>query len=127
MEDNGVTTRILSQLLWWLSEHRSKVLTLMTTNNQEALPPELYRPGRLDIVIHLPQLSLAQAKDFASQVFRSILGVPPSMKQQNLMRKALDAGGLLHPPDSPLMAHSEVTELVYTLIKQHKWLPFELD
>lgn len=47
------STRILAQLLWWLAEHKSKVLTVMTTNDKSVLPPELYRPGRIDEVFTL--------------------------------------------------------------------------
>ena len=31
--DGGTTTSMLSQLLWWLAEHKSRVLTIMTTND----------------------------------------------------------------------------------------------
>ena len=48
--DGNTTTSMLSQLLWWLAEHRSRVLTIMTTNNIRKLPPELYRAGRIDVV-----------------------------------------------------------------------------
>lgn len=46
--DHGVTTRVLSQLLWWLQEHKSRVFTGMTTNNVKVIPEELHRPGRID-------------------------------------------------------------------------------
>ena len=49
--DGGTTTSMLSQMLWWLAEHRSRVLTIMTTNNSKALPRELYREGRIDAVM----------------------------------------------------------------------------
>lgn len=49
--DNGVTSRLLSQLLWWLQEHKSKVFTVMTTNDVKRIPPELYREGRIDAVL----------------------------------------------------------------------------
>ena len=42
---------MMSQLLWWLAEHRSRVLAIMTTNNAKALPKELYREGRMDKVM----------------------------------------------------------------------------
>ncbi len=46
--DTGVTLRLLGQLLWFLQEHTSQVYAFMTTNNKKALPPELYREGRVD-------------------------------------------------------------------------------
>lgn len=48
--DTGATSRMLGGLLWWLQEHRCRVLTVMTTNNLGALPGEVYRPGRIDRV-----------------------------------------------------------------------------
>lgn len=50
-DDTGITTRLMAALLWWLQEHKSAVLTVMTTNDMEAIPPELFRPGRIDQVI----------------------------------------------------------------------------
>jgi SpoVK/Ycf46/Vps4 family AAA+-type ATPase len=49
--DSGVTSGLLSQLLWWLQEHKTQVFTVMTTNNRLAIPPELYREGRIDAVM----------------------------------------------------------------------------
>ena len=56
-DDSGVTRKMLAGLLWWLQEHSARVLTVMTTNNLDALPVELYRPGRIDIVIRLQPLT----------------------------------------------------------------------
>ena len=47
-DTTGVAGRMLGQLLWWLQEHRSRVFVVMTSNNSKILPPELYRPGRID-------------------------------------------------------------------------------
>ena len=46
--DSGVTSRMLSQLLWWLQSHESRVFSVMTTNDAQAIPPELFREGRID-------------------------------------------------------------------------------
>lgn len=46
--DSGVTTRVLSQLLWWLQEHKTRVFVGMTTNDVKKIPEELHRPGRID-------------------------------------------------------------------------------
>ena len=120
-DDQGVTQRILSQLLWWLSEHRSKVLTVMTTNHLDNIPPELYRPGRIDRVVEIKRLTLTEAKLFASKVFKSVLAVDATMKQQNLLRQTIENLG------KASLAHSEVAETVFELIKQRSWLPFDLD
>lgn len=83
-EDGGVTSRILSQLLWWLAEHRTRVLTVMTTNDYAAIPPELYRPGRLDKVMFLPKLPLGLARHFPVAVFKSMLGQDIAPAQYSL-------------------------------------------
>jgi hypothetical protein len=48
--DSGVTSRMLSQLLWWLQEHKTKVFTVMTTNDIMSIPKRAVPPGthRLD-------------------------------------------------------------------------------
>jgi hypothetical protein len=72
-DDSGVTSRLLSQLLWWLQEHRSRVLTLMTTNDWEAIPAELIRPGRVDARIEFEPLERKFAKGFLKTVFDKTL------------------------------------------------------
>lgn len=47
-DGSGVTQSMLSQLLWWMQERKARVLTVMTCNHMEKLPPELYREGRVD-------------------------------------------------------------------------------
>lgn len=49
--DSGVTLGLLGSMLWWLQEHSSRVLTVMTTNNLKALPPELHREGRVSATL----------------------------------------------------------------------------
>jgi len=46
--DGGESRRILGTLLTWMAERRSKVFVVATSNDIEALPPELVRKGRLD-------------------------------------------------------------------------------
>lgn len=64
----GTSTNMLSQLLWWLAEHRERVLTIMTTNNKDKLPPELFRPGRIDKVITLAGLAPESVPLFCKSV-----------------------------------------------------------
>lgn len=67
--------RILSQLLWWLAEHRTQVLTVMTTNDIERLPKELYRPGRVDDVIKLHHMDASQAQQFVVDAVHALTGL----------------------------------------------------
>ena len=69
--DGGTTTTMLSQLLWWLAEHQSRVLTIMTTNNSKTLPPELYREGRIDEVMWFEGLTSDEAKPFIRSVLKT--------------------------------------------------------
>jgi len=115
-DDNGVITRILSQLLWWLSEHKSRVITVMTTNNIKAIPPELYRPGRIDLALSLPLLNLQGAKQFCLDVYKDIVGEPPQMAVQGKLRELVEATGKAD------LAHSEVVELVASSIKKFNWI-----
>lgn len=114
--DSGTVTRILSQLLWWLQEHTSRVITVMTTNSLKDIPPELYRPGRLDAVYRLPKLGLKDAKAFASEVYKDVMGVSPTMSVQARLREAIEATGYAE------LAHAEVAETVYDAIKKLEFL-----
>jgi AAA+ superfamily predicted ATPase len=46
--DGGESRRILGTLLTWMAERKTKVFVVATSNDIEALPPELVRKGRLD-------------------------------------------------------------------------------
>ena len=65
-DDSGVTSRMLSSILWWLQEHKAKVLTVMTTNKEEDIPPELYRAGRIDSEVNFTKLDGPAALMFAN-------------------------------------------------------------
>lgn len=58
--DAGVTLGLLGSMLWWLQEHTSKVLTVMTTNDAKALPPELHREGRISYTLTFNGLETAE-------------------------------------------------------------------
>lgn len=83
--DSGVTQRILSQLLWWLAEHQSKVFTVMTTNDYSKLPGELYRPGRMDKVIYLPPFAQGAAAEFLERAFQYLLDRVPSEDEKKAL------------------------------------------
>lgn len=70
--DSGVTTRALSKLLWWLQEHRSRILVVMTTNNVKKLPPELIRPGRIDRQFYFGELGKEESLHFLRQAAKSM-------------------------------------------------------
>ena len=72
-EDHPVAGRILSSLLWWMQEHKTRVITFMTTNGKDILPPELIRPGRVDEELMFTGLTnKKQILEFASAVVDSL-------------------------------------------------------
>lgn len=109
-EDQGTTARLLSQLLWWMAEHRSRVLTVMTTNNLKALPAELYRAGRIDSVMEISQCGVHQARALGEAWLRQFITPTPS--QLKKIRAALSGG-------SP---HAEVIKVVSDIIKNERWI-----
>lgn len=46
--DNGTSKRLLGTLLTWMSERKSSVFMVATSNDISQLPPELMRKGRFD-------------------------------------------------------------------------------
>lgn len=68
---DGTTSTMLSQLLWWLAERRSKVFVVMTTNNAKALPKELHREGRIDATMWFGGLESDKATQFAGAVLKT--------------------------------------------------------
>lgn len=70
-DSSGTTTDMLSQALWWLAEHKSRVFVVMTTNNRQRIPPELYREGRIDEVMTFEGLGPVQALQFINALIES--------------------------------------------------------
>lgn len=114
-EANGVTTRILSQLLWWLQEHQSQVFTIMTTNDSSGIPPELYRSGRVDARMTFSKLNLTEAKAFAGKTLKNLLGKTTLAMTQhlNLIITAKEQTGY---------SQAELVDIVIHEIKAKGWL-----
>jgi hypothetical protein len=55
--DAGTSQSLLAEMLWWMQEHESAVLTIMTTNDADSIPPELVRAGRVDEHFVLPKIT----------------------------------------------------------------------
>lgn len=56
-EGQASMSTMLSMILWWLEGGSNKAITVMTANDIGIIPPELYRPGRLDAVHYMSGLS----------------------------------------------------------------------
>lgn len=51
--DDSLVRRLISTLLWWLENKPSGVMAIMTCNDSDTIPPELYRSGRIDERVEL--------------------------------------------------------------------------
>ena len=91
---------MLSSILWWLQEHKSRVFTVMTTNKESNIPPELYRPGRIDSEIKFTLLELPEAVNFEKELAKRIA-----------ITLDLDWKRLLSEVDAPV-SHAAVTQQV---------------
>lgn len=108
-DDGGVSTRLLSSLLWWLQEHKSRVLTIMTTNNAAKIPQELYRPGRIDSRFECPELNMEGSLKLAFALQKKLAGIYPLTDG--------DVATLLGQAYGPV-SHAQVTGMVLKLVKQ---------
>lgn len=116
--DQGVTSRILSQLLWWMQAHRSRVFTIMTTNDSSAIPQELYRSGRIDKSFQIEKLSSGSAQILANQIAQSF-GVELTWSNKKIILNSIDL--FMESQEDNRMSHAQVTQCMYDLIKEHKW------
>lgn len=78
-------TTLLSMLLWWLQGQSNRTVTVMTANKLDVIPPELYRPGRLDAVHEMLGLTGAEewrafVKDVAERLGKSFDLAPDAIK-----------------------------------------------
>jgi SpoVK/Ycf46/Vps4 family AAA+-type ATPase len=58
--DTGTSSRAFATLLSWLSEHKSPVFVIATTNDHTKLPTELIRKGRFDDLFWLDVPKVAE-------------------------------------------------------------------
>ena len=76
--DGGVSRRVLGTLLTWMSERKSRVFLVATSNDISQLPPELLRKGRFDEIffVDLPD----------ADTRKEILGIHLSRRKQDPAR-----------------------------------------
>jgi SpoVK/Ycf46/Vps4 family AAA+-type ATPase len=109
-DTSGVTQGILASLLWWLQEHGSRVLTVMTTNKVSTVPAELYRPGRIDEVYKFSLLESTEAQKLAKFILKTY-DVKCTAK---VLNEALSVQGRR-------LSHSEVAKVVKSVVKDALW------
>lgn len=116
--DSGVTSSMLSQLLWWLQEHSSRVFTVMTTNAKDVIPDELYREGRIDGVMQFLGVSgLDDGYEFAKGAFDVMLAELKASAEQehyDLLRKSVK---MLYA-DEATVPQAKLTQTTYKLVRE---------
>lgn len=116
--DSGVTSRLLSQLLWWLQEHKTKVFTVMTTNNKHSIPAELYREGRIDKTMQFLGIeTFKMGYDFAKGAFDSMLTEMDStagVEDYAELTKRIKALFV----DGAAVPQSKITQTTYALVRE---------
>lgn len=121
-DTSGTTSSMLSQLLWWLAERRSRVLVVMTTNNAKALPRELYREGRIDQVMWFHGLDKNAAFQFVIQVLLTFPGVDIKGAEGTKKVKAIVdeafASSKIEETNPPLVSHAALTKAAYSFVKR---------
>ena len=115
-DDSGVTTRLLAQLLWFLQEHKRRIFTVMTTNDKEKLPVELYRSGRIDEVFTLTTMNPSEAVKLAIAVAEQFLKLKESQKA--VLMEAVQS----LQDNSVKFTPATITNTTYSIIKKKGWL-----
>ena len=111
--DSNTTTSMMSQVLWWLAEHKSRVLTIMTTNKMKKMPPELYREGRIDEVMEFQGLTHDEAPDFIHKIAETF---NTELSPQYVKQAVKDAFSGQDVDDR--VSHAVLTRAAYGQIKQ---------
>lgn len=118
-DGSGVTTSMLSQLLWWLQEHRTKVFSVMTTNNKEIIPEELYREGRIDdVMLFLGVEGFLDGYEFSKGAFDTMVeelgGEGVDVDSYSELQKRVKT---LYA-DSATVPQAKLTQAAYTLVRE---------
>jgi hypothetical protein len=112
-DDSNVSSNLLSQMLWWLNEHTLDVLTIMTTNNKDIIPTELYRPGRVNSEITFKPMSLKNSHDFVSKLITNYMHLVTDMA--SVMLEIMQAMEAL---SSHELTYAKLTEVVFSAIRK---------
>jgi hypothetical protein len=119
-ENTGVMRRMMGSLLWYMQENDSRVLVLMTTNDRDAIPPELYRPGRVDHVMEFNGANYEEAQEIAKALIASFTGAefdPENEACARVMHEVEEAYFVGKKTQEGLLPHVEVAATVRTSVK----------
>jgi len=119
--DKGVTSSMLSKVLWWLQEHKSQVFTVMTTNDLTTIPKELYREGRIDTVLTFKGLESATKALFFAQFVLDSLNktLPEGTPDEKDLAKAVhdDVARAWKEKKGDRLTQAQVTKIVYDSVR----------
>jgi SpoVK/Ycf46/Vps4 family AAA+-type ATPase len=119
--DSGVTNSLLSQFLWWLQEHKSRVLTVMTTNDISIIPAELYREGRVDETMQFLGIkNVKEGLEFATGAFMSLaqeIGYTDSFLGDTTAKELAKRIKALYSEDTAV-PQARLTKVTYAYIKE---------
>ncbi len=110
-DDHAVASRILGSLLWWMQERTSQVLVILTTNDENAIPPELIRHERIDKKINLRGLSTDGAIAFA----KYLMAV---MRDEGIEIKDYQVTTKIRESTCWPVSYAEVTSLVHDIARK---------
>lgn len=112
--DEGTQNRLLAKLLWWLQERSSNAVVIMTCNDIDKLPKELYREGRIDSIITFAGIkSAAEASRFINNMLTTFEGYQKPSK--TIVNEAVK--GLVKNAGEDGVAHSKLAQIANELIK----------
>lgn len=116
--DSGVALSLLSQLLWWLQERKTKVFTVMTTNDMKKIPAELYREGRIDATMQFLGIeTFTDGYNFAKGAFDSMLSkVDSTAEAVDYKELSKRIKGLY--ADNVAVPQSKLTQETYALVRE---------
>lgn len=120
-DSSGTSSAMLSQLLWWLAERRSRILVVMTTNKASALPKELYREGRVDEVFWMTGLGKPDALNFITSLFKTFKKDVPILNESDVLH-TLKLAKSIEGTQPEVWAQSALTKAVYAQVKLLKKL-----
>ena len=115
-DSHSVTTSMLSQILWWLQEHKTRVFTVMTTNDVSTIPKELYREGRIDQSIWFNGLTNQdQVSSFSTHYLESLLA-KSNLNASNDVKAHLV--GEMKMPKGGSMAQASAVKQITDLVRR---------
>lgn len=91
--DTGTSSRSFGTLLTWLSDHKSPVFVIGTSNNHTILPPEMTRKGRFDEMFWIDLPDEQERKDIFKVILSRYGRDPKNFKLDILAKKSKEFTG----------------------------------